>query len=95
MTPVGETLNGAPNLADISTAQSIQAQHDHNTLINARMAIRERIAMLESWYQNYLAYLKDRVAGEDLHGIWDSGANMSEVKCEIDGLRFALEALGG
>lgn len=56
--------------------------------------IRARIAEKREEYAEYLAHAKIRLREEDLHGLWDCGANASEVSNYIDGLLFALEALG-
>jgi hypothetical protein len=57
--------------------------------------IRERIVEKRAEYENFKDYLAMRVREEDLHGIWDCGAQMSEVSCFIEGLQFALDVLEG
>jgi hypothetical protein len=55
--------------------------------------IRARIAEKREEYAEYLAHARLRLREEDLHGLWDCGANASEVSNYIDGLEFALRAL--
>jgi hypothetical protein len=57
-------------------------------------AIRARIKEERALYRHYLGHAKIMNDIEDLHGAWDANCNASEVSCRIDGLLFALEALG-
>lgn len=56
--------------------------------------IRERLRQKREEYAEFLGHAKTRLREEDLHGLWDCGANASEVSNYIDGLEFALVALG-
>lgn len=58
------------------------------------MAIRARLAEKREEYADYIGHLKMRQREEDLHGCWDASVNAAEVSNYIDGLTFALEALG-
>ena len=62
---------------------------------NATLTVRARLAELQAIRANYLGYLKCRTSESDWHGAWDASVNISETECEIAGLRFALEAMGG
>ena len=57
--------------------------------------IRERYEEKQAEYDDYLAHARLRLREQDLHGLWDCGANASEVSNYMDGLRFALELLEG
>lgn len=60
----------------------------------ALVAIRARLAEKREEYADYLAHGKIRLREEDMHALWDLSVNASEVSCYIDGLLFALKALG-
>lgn len=90
MTPVGETLNGSPTLADISTAQKVDG---HQVYVMGEL--RKRLNDLELQHRNYLTYLNDRVREHDWHGAWDCCINLSEVECEQSGIRRAMDLLTG
>ncbi len=83
MTPVGETLHGAPTLADIGTAEPV-----------AVARVRNLIADAEETTRTYEAYLEDRWKHRDLHAVWDATINISETSCYIDGLKAALKEFG-
>ena len=72
------------------TAQSPQPDR----LTAGANAIRARIKEERVLYTHYLTHIDQMRAQEDLHGGWDAFANASEVSNRIDGLMFALEALG-
>lgn len=57
-------------------------------------AIRQRLAEKREEYADYLAHARIRLREEDLHGLWDCGANASEVSNYIDALLFCLKAMG-
>jgi hypothetical protein len=57
--------------------------------------IRERIAQKRALYEHYLVHAKQMLGAEDLHGLWDSGANASEVHTGIDELEWCLKVLEG
>lgn len=55
--------------------------------------IRSRLAEKREEYAEYMSHARLRLREEDLHGLWDCGANASEVSNYIDGLEYALRAL--
>jgi hypothetical protein len=59
------------------------------------LKVRARLTALEAIRANYLGYLKCRIDESDWHGAWDASVNISETECEMAGLKFALEAMGG
>lgn len=62
--------------------------------VSAEEIIKNRLAKLDEIEASYLQYLHVRIAERDWHGCWDASVNLSEVSCERDGLRLALDALG-
>lgn len=60
---------------------------------NVAERLTGRINDLEAQRANYLAYQSDRVKEHDHHGAWDAAINLSEVECEIAGLRFAQDLI--
>lgn len=58
-----------------------------------RKAIEARIAAKSAEYDDYRRHLGFRVREEDLHGIWDCGANMAEVSNYIDALTWVLSLM--
>ena len=61
--------------------------------IVAKHKVDLRIEALDRQWKNYVAYQQDRVNERDHHGAWDVAIHLSEVECEIAGLKFALEAM--
>lgn len=61
----------------------------------AKHKIIGRLNDLSKVRDNYIGYLAFRKSESDWHGCWDASVNISETECEMAGLRFALEALGG
>lgn len=57
-------------------------------------AIRTRLAEKREEYADYLAHMKMRLREEDLHACWDASINAAEVSSYIDGLEYAIRALG-
>jgi hypothetical protein len=76
----------------VCTSQTLPPQPDR--LKEGANAIRARIKEERALYKHYLGHAKLMNDIEDLHGAWDANCNASEVSCRIDGLLFALEALG-
>lgn len=58
------------------------------------LALRVRLGQKRAEYADYRRHHEMRTAEQDLHGMWDCSINMAEVSAYIDGLLFALEALG-
>lgn len=58
-----------------------------------RQSIEARLAAKRAEYDDYRRHLEFRVREEDLHGIWDCGANMSEVSNYCDALEWCLAQL--
>lgn len=56
--------------------------------------VMARIEALEKVHASYLIYQEQRILERDHHGAWDVAVNLSETECEMDGLKFALRALG-
>lgn len=63
------------------------------TLFQAKAAIRERMMKLDAIYRTYREYAQQRLDEEDLHGLWDAGANASENRCERAGWQGAMDLL--
>lgn len=62
--------------------------------VGATDRIRARLAEKRAEYQDFQRHHEVRTKEEDLHGMWDCCVCMTEVSNYIDGLRFALAALG-
>lgn len=57
-------------------------------------AITKRLAEKQAEYEDFQRHHQMRTREEDLHGMWDCCVCMTEVSNYIDGLKFALTALG-
>ncbi len=69
---------------------------DGQTLVvnSAAAAIRTRLKQKQEEYRDFLEHGRIRLQEEDLHGVWDVAVNATEVAAYIDGLVFALQAMG-
>lgn len=56
--------------------------------------VRERLVEKRELFAHYMDHASKMLAIEDCHGAWDASCNASEASCEVDGLLFALEAMG-
>ena len=63
-------------------------------LTQAANTIRDKLKYKREEYADFRRHLDFRVKEEDAHGSWDCAVCLSEVSNYIDGLLFALEALG-
>jgi hypothetical protein len=67
---------------------------DMPDLRTAIAKIRKRLTQKRAEYDDFRGHMAFRMREEDAHGCWDAAVNMSEVSNFIDGLEFALRALG-
>lgn len=60
----------------------------------AVLSIRNKVGAKREEYEDFSRHMGFRTREEDLHGMWDAAVCMTEVSNYIDGLLFALDAMG-